>query len=332
MNIGEIFFSLLKGFYFSEITSLFIKSGVNLEEKMEEAISSGNTVHIEEASLSRFTYEIFILPVKNSSGISSGAIILHDITYRKEIERMESEFISIASHQLRTPLTGIQWVVERFIKKEHPSEKGKEYLSDIHESVKRLSSLVDTLLNVSRIQGGHVGIIPREIEIVVFIEEFLQEFTPLCMKKKLTVHFDKKPKVLKTITDHGALRNIVQSIISNAIEYTPEGGTIDVMLEKKKDSFLFTVRDTGIGIPKEDHAHIFEKFVRASNAKSVKTDGTGLGAFIAKQAVDLLGGKIWFESPYFVETSKGKEERQGTTFYVELPLEIKEKEGGKPFA
>jgi signal transduction histidine kinase len=128
----------------------------------------------------------------------------------------------------------------------------------------------------------------------------------------LKISFEDHPAELSVVTDKSAMRNIVQSLISNAIEYTGEGGSIDVAVKKNDGTFTVTVRDTGIGIPQAEQPHIFEKFVRASNAKLYKTDGTGIGLYIAAQAAHRLGGKIWFES----------EEQKGSLFHVEVPLQL----------
>lgn len=245
-----------------------------------------------------------------------------DVSDIVKINRAKSEFVSLASHQLRTPMTGIKWVIERFLKTENLTEKGKEYLNDIHTSVARLSALVDLLLNSSRVESGKVSISPIKIDVIEFVSSYLKECEPLRVKKNLTLEFDNHPKKLIILSDTSALRNIIQSIISNAIEYTPDGGKISVSINKEGDSFMFTVRDSGIGIAKEEQSNMFVKFFRASNSKYFKTDGTGLGVFIASEATKLLGGKIWFES----------EINKGTVFYVKLPTESKAIIGDKIIA
>ncbi len=214
---------------------------------------------------------------------------------------------------MRTPLTGIQWVVERFTKKETLTPKGKEYLEDIHTSVRQLSTLVDLLLNLSRIQGGREDMTPEPLEIISFIKSFLGEIAPLQDKKALKIVFDDHPATLEVKINKSALRNMVQGVISNAIEYTPSGGTITIVVQQDATTFTITVSDTGIGIPQEDQSHIFEKFIRASNAKLYKADGTGIGLYIAAHAASRLGGKIWFES----------KENNGSTFHIALPLAFK---------
>ncbi len=269
----------------------------------------------------------YISPIFGPAGDVIGMIDTEeDITLRKmaeqeltEASRMESEFISIASHQLRTPMTAIKWVIERFLKKEQVTPKGREYLNDIHTSVDSLTNLVDLLLNVSRIEDGGISITPQSMEVVGFLRSYFTECAPLCEKKNIHFVFNEPEGPITAVTDTTALRNIIQSIVSNAIEYTPQGGSVTVTLKKEKDTFLLSVQDTGIGIPSEEQATIGKKFSRASNARLAKADGTGLGVFIAYEATKLLGGAIWFES----------EIGKGTTFYVRLPLKSQEREGMK---
>jgi len=267
----------------------------------------------------RFPIAITATPIMLNGNITGLIEVLRDITREQALDNEKDEFISIASHQMRTPLTGIQWVVERFTKKEKLTPKGKEYLEDIHASAEQLTGLVDLLLNLSRIESGRIGITPEPLEVIGFIKCFLSETVPLRDKKRLKMSFKDHPAELAVTTDKSALRNIVQSLISNAIEYTREGGSIDVAVQKSDSTFTVTVRDTGIGIPQAEQSHIFEKFIRASNAKLYKTDGTGIGLYIAAQAANRLGGKIWFES----------EEGKGSSFHVELPLQLASKDPSK---
>ncbi len=275
--------------------------------------TTGPTYNYVRKDKTKFPVAIKITPIVVDNKIIGAIDVFRDITKEKEIDRAKSDFISVASHQLRTPMTSIKWVIERFLKVEHPTQKGKEYLDDIHMAITNLSSLVDLLLNVSRIEAGKIGAIPKPLELVEFIKIYLKEQEPLVEKKRLRVIFDQHPATFNVITDHITLRNIVHSLVSNALEYTPDGGEIEIRIAKKDNKFLLTIRDTGIGIPKEEQGHSFEKFFRGSNAKLIKTDGTGLGLYIAAQAAKLLQGKIWMESVI------GK----GSTFSVELPIESK---------
>ncbi|MEJ0021670.1 MAG: ATP-binding protein [Candidatus Doudnabacteria bacterium] len=255
-----------------------------------------------------------------------GAInIFRDITREKEIDRAKTEFVSLASHQLRTPLTGIRWLIELIMKKEKLTDKGKEYLNDILYSVQRSNALVKLLLDTSRIENGSVGVHAESLELVGFIEKHIGEYRLLSEKKKLSLKFTPHPEEITIVTDMNLLEYILQNLVTNAIDYTPPAGKIDILLEKKENSVILQVKDSGIGIPKKDQEHLFEKFMRASNAVVTKTDGTGLGLYIAREAAKLLGGKIWVESPTLPE-------EKGTTFFVELPLISPSKAGGSGLA
>ena len=245
-----------------------------------------------------------------------------DVTKEKQIEQAKSEFISTASHQLRTPMTGIKWVAELLLEEGRLSKQGKEYVGDIKMSVEKLSELVDQLLNISRIEENAVGVTPEPIELISFLSDYIQELGPLLKKKEITLTFEPKPKKVSMTTGKNALRNIIQSIVSNAIEYTPQGGTVRIGVVAAKKGVRIDIEDTGIGIPQKDQKHVFKKFHRADNAALVKTDGTGLGLYIASEAVNLLGGTISFISV----------EKKGTTFTVELPLKSQAVAGAKGFA
>lgn len=231
-----------------------------------------------------------------------------DVTKDRDLNLARSNFISFASHQFRAPLVAIRWIVNE-LSREHLSETGQKYLTDVEESAMRLARLVDEILNLSRIEGGHLAVKSEYFDFILFLDEFLSESKLLMDRRNIDI--DKHPYVsqLDIESDKYLMRNIIQSIISNAIEYTPDCGKVTIGVEDCGDTFQLTVSDTGVGIPKEDHGHLFTQFARGSNASNIKAEGTGLGLFIAKQSVDLLRGKIWYES----------EEGKGTIFYVTLP-------------
>lgn len=258
-------------------------------------------------------------PLFDDLGCTTGCVVVfRDITKEREIDKIKTDFVSIASHQLRTPLTGIQWLAE-MLRNEKLTDKGQKYLSDIGLSVQRLNRLVELLLNTSRIQTGEVGIFPEPLEVVDFTKKLIDNLFSLYTEKQLSLTFTSNEEKIAVITDIGAFQNIVQVIFSNAIEYTPGGGKIKVRIGKHGQTFLLMVSDTGIGIPKKDQSRMFHEFSRASNASRFKPTGMGLGLWIAKQATELLGGKIWFHS----------EENEGSTFFVELPVEAKAVKGTK---
>lgn len=235
-------------------------------------------------------------------------MIFRDITKEKGIT--SGEFVYLASHQLRNPVTSIKWMTELLLRTQKLTKQTKEYLTLIHTSAMRLSDLITVLLNVSRIERGKVVFSSRSLDLVGFVKNFLNEYVLFSAKKNISVIFKKHPTVLPVVIDTGAFYNIFQSLVFNAIEYTPEGGTIEVSLEKKNGRFRVVVQDTGIGIPKKDQGRIFEKFSRGSNIQTINREGLGLGLYAAAKTVQLLNGKIWFKS----------REGKGTIFYVDLPL------------
>ncbi|MBI3420783.1 MAG: hybrid sensor histidine kinase/response regulator [Candidatus Sungbacteria bacterium] len=228
----------------------------------------------------------------------------------EEIDKAKTEFILLASHQLRTPLMGIEWTIELFSQKEKLTDEGKKYLNNIQLSAKRLHVLIERLLDVSRIEGGSTSVSPGPLELVDFIDQYVRGYKIFSDKKNVSLIFVQHPKKLIAATDKRMVEYILQGLLANAIDYTPAKGKVEVLLEKRGDAALLIVRDTGIGIPKEEQGHIFGKFACASNASVMNPDGTGLGLYMILESVKILGGRIWFES----------EEGKGSTFFVEFPL------------
>lgn len=266
-------------------------------------------------------YSAPILDKKNNP--NGRVIIFHDITKEAEINRMKTEFVSVASHQLRTPLTAIKWFLEE-LKDERLGQlnpRQKDYLEQTYESNERMIRLVNDLLNVSRIETGRLKISPKPTQIEELITSVIDENVPLAISRNCQVKFLRPEKYFEKISiDSSLIRQVFINLISNAIKYSKEGGEkniVEVKSEKKPPYLVISVVDKGLGIPADQQVNIFDKFYRVENAK---IEGSGLGLYIAKIIVELSGGKIWFES----------EEGRGTTFYVSLPLSgTKPKAGDK---
>ena len=256
--------------------------------------------------------------IKNSKGKTIRSLgTVQDITEvveaekaLRESDRMKTEFISIASHQLRTPLVSINWLVNRLLKKGKFSETERSYLTDMSKSVKRLTDLVGLLLNTTNIEKGISPSSISVVDIVKLTKDYVEEYDPAAKEGGLSLILENSPKELEVTINEYFFGNIIENLISNAINYTPPGGEIKISLEKKGENFLIVVEDNGIGIPKKEQDTILDKFTRGSNAKLISTSGTGLGLYLVNKATILLGGKIWFDS----------KEDKGTTFYVEIPL------------
>jgi len=286
-----------------------------LKTAVDEALREGKTSHINEAKLINSYFEIFVTPVKESGGgIAGGAIILHDITFLKEIDRMKTEFVSVASHQLRTPLTAVKLFTEMLARGEvGPVKKEqKEYLDNINQSTDRMVRLVNDLLNITRIESGRLRIEPVPTDVCDFVKNIVEETMPLAEMKKIKLSYASCPAGSAILPlDVNLFRQVIHNLIVNAIRYSlPEHGKVEVAIEiNKQKNYIFSVKDNGIGIPEAAQKRIFEKFYRADNAVKAETEGTGLGLYVSKMIVESSGGKMRFES----------REGLGTTFIVSMP-------------
>ena len=242
-----------------------------------------------------------------------GAIeVFRDITLEEEIDRMKSEFISLASHQLRTPLSAIKtyshMLVDGYMGDVTPAQK--KSLRTIIGATNRMNELISTLLNITRIESGTIVINSRMLRVDRAAEEVIKELGMAASEKNITLSMTISGKLATSVkTDNLILKEIIANLISNAIKYTTEGGDVVVTTRGRVKDVLVTVKDNGWGIPKDAHDQVFSKFFRAQNTVKRETTGTGLGLYLVKGLLDRLGGKIWFES----------EEGQGTSFHFTLP-------------
>ncbi|KKS62052.1 MAG: Sensor protein resE [Candidatus Collierbacteria bacterium GW2011_GWF1_42_50] len=189
----------------------------------------------------------------------------------------------------------------------------KEYVEKIYESNEREIRLVNSLLNVSKIESGKILVEPRLTDLTRLISSVMTDFRLEAgeLGKKLTAVIDKK--IPKIYIDEDQIRQVYANLISNAVRYTKKGGVISVKVYLSKNFIMTEIKDNGIGIPKREQKRVFDKFFRASNALKIETDGTGLGLFLSKTIVESSGGKMGFRS------SEGK----GSTFWFTLPVKTK---------
>lgn len=252
----------------------------------------------------------------------AGIIMFRDVTAEKTIDTSKTEFVSLASHQLRTPLTAINWYTEMLLSGDvgKVNAEQRKYLEEIYHGNQRMVDLVSALLNVSRIDLGTFAVEPETISLKEVAESVLKELEP-SIEKKHQKTTQKYPRGLaKFVADPKLMRIIFQNLLSNAVKYTPEHGEIGIKIENKDDKVRIIVSDTGYGIPLEDQTKIFTKLYRADNIREKDADGTGLGLYIVKSIVEQSGGSITFVS----------EENKGTTFHVTFPKTgMKAKQGVK---
>lgn len=269
----------------------------------------------------KFPVAITISPVILNGEVIGAVDVFRDVTHEKAVDRAKTEFISLASHQLRTPLTAIKWAAEMLLANEgaKTDTSQRENIATIRDANERMINLVNNLLNISRLEMGRLTIEPEEVDITKLINENVKELDQQIKTKNQTISVNISPELTHVFTDPDLLENVYINLIGNAVKYTPENGAIKVQVEKKDGTFLSTISDTGYGIPKEEQTKVFSRFYRGTNVVRKDTDGNGLGLYLVKQIIDAMHGKIWFES----------EIDKGTTFYVELPISGLEKKEGE---
>lgn len=241
-------------------------------------------------------------------------VLLRDISEEKALAESKNNFISITSHQLRTPLTSIRWYAEMLndLVSDSNAAEQKKFAEEIYKGALRLAEIINVMLSLARIENKEQDNDLNKISVPKLALEVVET---------VKVHSDKKKQTIEVLSDPlsseeikmncGKLRQALSNIIVNSIQYTPVGGKILVGLKREAKEILCSVKDDGIGIPLEHQKKIFEKFSRASNAMAAFPDGSGLGLVLTKELVNSWGGKIWFDS----------KENRGTTFYFTIPLQ-----------
>ncbi|MBT3538879.1 PAS domain S-box protein [Candidatus Parcubacteria bacterium] len=311
--IGKKYSDVLKFVSESDIEKIndrFVKDAIRTGEIQE---MSNHTLLIDKNG-EKIPVADSAAPLKDEKGNIIGCVVVfRDATKEREIDRVKSEFVSVASHQLRTPLSGIKWFTELLLKQKvgKLNDEQKDYVNQVHVSNERLIRLVSDLLDVSHIDTGKKFFIEKKrTDISEIISQVLEGNIALINKRKIGIDICKELSgKVNLFVDPDKIRQVFYNLITNAIKYSKVGGKIELCIETNKGKVVFSVKDKGLGIPRKDQDRIFEKFFRADNVMTTQTDGTGLGLYITKAIVEAHGGKVWFES------RAGK----GTTFFFSLP-------------
>jgi len=242
-------------------------------------------------------------------------VLSHSITQGfdklAQANKMKTEFVSIASHQLRTPLSAIRWTLNLISdgRITNPTDMAT-YLGLVKENNERMIRLVNDLLDVSRVEMGRMAFFPKQTNIYVLIEKIVNASAPFAQANNVTLSMEAPDTLPNVLTDPDKISITIQNLVDNAIKYTKEKGEVKVTLVSDKDFVTIAIKDKGVGIPDSQQKHIFKKFFRSDNIMKNQTVGTGLGLFIARSIVEGNKGKIWFES----------KEGEGTTFFFTLPI------------
>lgn len=261
-------------------------------------------------------YQVHAAPVFGEDGHLIGNVfIMNDVTDIRNLERMKTEFVAIAAHELRTPMTPIKGFISMLADDEFDTfgfEERKEYYQIINTNVDRLGRLINDLLNVTRIEKGvKIQLFWEEVNLCTLSESVFEIQRGMTNTSKHLLAIDAVPNPLFATVGKDQMEQILQNLVSNAIKYSPEGGPVTIIMrdEPETGTVLMGVKDSGTGIPESARSKLFKPYRRIHNAKTASVKGTGIGLFLVKELVEAHGGTIWVESEMDV----------GTTFWFRIP-------------
>lgn len=296
-------------------------------DPVAQALNTNKAVTSESFSLQTQSGKSFLasITVNPVGQLGKGVIVVfRDVTTEKSDERQRAEFISTASHEMRTPVASIEGYLGLALNPATANidDKARDFITKAHESAQHLGRLFSDLLDVSKADDSRLKNDPQVVDVVPFIHDIVQGLAPKGVEKGLRVLYKPMPDddendhdgerklnpVFYANVDNDHLREVVQNLVENAIKYTLKG---DVVIDVTGDDSHITVSiaDTGIGIPREDQAHLFQKFYRVDNSDTREIGGTGLGLYLCRRLTETIGGRLWVESEY----------KRGSTFFVEIP-------------
>lgn len=303
------------GYNVSEIFKLFPE--VDFLKTFEQVNAQKTTYRIDEVKSRDYFFEIFLIPVINDDDkVVGGSVLLHDITYIKSLEEIKAQFLTVAAHQLRTPLGGMRWSLEMIIEelKDQVSPDIKSLLNQVYQSNLMSLSIINDLLNVSKIDGKQALENPEPTNIIRIIQKVLSNHLDEAKLKSVQYKVNLPPAETfpSIIIDKTKIKQVIDNLIANAVKYNKPNGSLSVTVSHDFKTMTLTVADTGIGIPEKDTNRIFTKFFRANNAVLNETSGSGLGLYVVKKYIESWGGKISFNS----------QENIGTSVTITLPVTI----------
>jgi PAS domain S-box-containing protein len=288
-------------------------------DEWSTAVQGGREFALEYRYQPRQSEAIWVyssaLALRDEAGQITGYLgTVTNITERKQAEQMKSDFVSFVTHQLRTPLAGMKWLLELAAEAGEAPPETLSYIQDARESADRLIKLVNALLDISRLEQGNLTITPQKIHLGALTQSVLEEVSPLIQEKGHRVSVTTADNVPPVLVDQQLMHQVILNLVSNAVNYTLPNGEVTIEIAWEGSQLRWSIHDSGIGIPKEALPRLFEKFYRAENALTVETEGTGLGLCLVQLILEQCAGRIWCES----------EEGKGTTFHFTLPLPEKD--------
>ena len=304
---GDSHSSLLDMFMYSQDR---VTDHTSFLQRLELILQGRSPVSRWEFSLQSGTHlSCDYVPILERGRHRGHVLLLRDVTEEKRIDRAKSEFMSLASHQLRTPLTKIRWSMARLAKLGPLNNGQGELLEVTRAAASSMSDTISTMLMIARIESGSIELKRTSIPLKQFLEGLWKECEEECIEKSLVIRTLCDDGLFTLTSDLPLLREILLNLLRNAVVYTPKGGDVTVSASLAGENVRIDIQDTGIGIPGEEQRSVFQKFFRAENARSVDQNGNGLGLYLAKQGTALLGATLTFTS----------EVGRGTTFSLSSP-------------
>jgi two-component system, OmpR family, phosphate regulon sensor histidine kinase PhoR len=283
-----------------------VKKALTSEERVESEVTVG-TVRVR-------TFAVTAAPVRASEegGTAIGAVlVLHDISELRRLERVRQDFVANVSHEFKTPLTAIRGFAETLLGGALDDVDHRvRFVEIIQEHAERLTRLTDDLLKLSTIEAGKMELELRTVSPPELLKMCADTASFAAKKKQQTVTIECERDLPAVRGDSGRLRDVLQNLLDNAVQYTPAGGHIVAGAERDGDEIVFTVADNGIGIPQAEQERIFERFYRVDEGRSREVGGTGLGLSIARHIAEAHGGRVWVESAI----------GQGSRFHFSVPI------------
>ncbi|MBN2230999.1 MAG: PAS domain-containing protein [Candidatus Thorarchaeota archaeon] len=260
--------------------------------------------------------EVYSAPVKDASGKYLGQLfVFRDVTRERAIERMKSEFVSLVSHEFRTPLTSICGYTEMLLEGDagELTDEQTDFLKTIQRNANNLADIINSLLVVSRLEAGAIKLNLGEIEIHDIVDNTIELLRPHIVAKNLKLKVNVNPDLPVVEGDSQWINQVILNLLSNAYKYTPSGGTITISAKAKDDFLYIKITDSGIGMSTDEQKKLFTKFFRAENPETIKAGGTGLGLWISRSLVEMHGGEIFVIS----------KPKKGSILTIKLPIKNK---------
>lgn len=316
------------GMMAEDVLVIIDKDGKPLEKKahpVQEVLSSSAAFHrsadprlaLKKPDGTQTALQIRVTPILRGKQCIGSVAVIRDITEERRIDRMKSEFISLVSHQLRTPLSSMRWYLEMLMAEDAGPLNGdqREYVDQVSASNARMVHLVNALLNVSKIELGKFQLSAESFDLVQLVKNTAASFELESKQKKIMIALNMPPNALQMRSDKSLLTLVLENLMSNAIKYSHHESSINVTVvhDEASSVAIITVRDTGIGIPEMQREQIGHKLFRGNNAKMSDTDGNGLGLYISQIATETIGATLTFESL----------EEKETTFTLTIPFRPK---------